>query len=157
MIHIREYDKYHETPGRYWGDVGAGVLPICEKTGRALVCLRSPYVNESGTWGVFGGKIDDIYELKHPERAALREFREESGADVKIELVPSFVFSSDDGKFKFHNYLGMVDDEFDTTATYEVSDSRWVTLNQLVDIEPKHFGLKKLIENDFDSIKKRLR
>lgn len=41
--------------GKFWGDVGAGVLALCEETKRFLVALRSKDVNEPGTWGPSAG------------------------------------------------------------------------------------------------------
>ena len=43
----------------FYGDKGAGILPICKKTGRILVAYRSLEVNEPHTWGIFGGKLDE--------------------------------------------------------------------------------------------------
>jgi hypothetical protein len=33
-------------PSHFWGSVGAGVLPVCPTTGRALISFRSAYVQE---------------------------------------------------------------------------------------------------------------
>ena len=43
----------------FWGKSAAGVLPLCPKTGRVLLTLRSQEVMEPGTWGIPGGRIMD--------------------------------------------------------------------------------------------------
>lgn len=41
--------------GKFWGNAGAGVILFAKDTGRVLLALRSPYVNEPNTWGTIGG------------------------------------------------------------------------------------------------------
>lgn len=124
----------------YWGDAGAGVLPIAASTGRILVGLRSGEVMEAGTWGDFGGKIEPGED---PAVAAEREFREETGYLGEIQLVPAYKFV--DIGFTYQNYIGLVEDEFVPTLTWEADDYMWVTPRQLKRLRSKHPGLKLLL------------
>jgi 8-oxo-dGTP pyrophosphatase MutT (NUDIX family) len=130
---------------KFWGNQGAGVLPICTTTGRILVGLRSRYVNEPNTWGLFGGAID---EAEQPARAAKRELAEELGYRGAIKLLPAYVFTSPGGGFKFFNFLGLVTDEFKARLDWETSRTQWLTWEGLQALSPKHFGLKGLLQHN---------
>lgn len=148
-----EYDVFQNKSGKdFWGDYGAGVLPICTSTGRLLVGLRSEYVNEPGTWGVFGGMIDDKKEQQNPELAAKREMREESGLDTDFDVIPAYVFKTDG--FKYYNFIGLVPDEFKAYLDWENEEAKWMTLSELKRLSPKHFGLEALLKNSNDIIEK---
>lgn len=162
MRHIRlyedynkrsKYDEFSNKSGEdFWGDVGAGILPVCTSTGRALVAYRSEYVNEPNTYGIWGGKLDD--GETDPVEAAKRELVEESGYNGKFEIVPAYVFNSPGGGFTYHNFIGVVDHEFKPTFDWETQSAKWVTYAELIRIKPKHFGLQLLIDNSSDIIKK---
>ena len=146
-----EYDTFQNSNGKaFWGDYGAGVLTICTSTGRILVALRSEYVNEPRTWGIFGGMIDDKREQNKPELAAKREMREETGLDSDFKVIPAYVYKTDG--FQYHNFIGLVDEEFKASLDWENEDSKWVTLAELKRLSPKHFGLEALIKNSMDII-----
>lgn len=136
---------------KFWGNLAAGVLPICLKTKRILLAFRSAYVNEPHTWGIFGGKLDEVQEEDDLTQVALREFREESDFNGEIELIPVFVFRKPN--FEYHNFLGLVNEEFEPSLDWETEDTKWVTLDELIKIYPKHFGLKALLNEDLDKIK----
>lgn len=139
----------------FWGDMGAGVMPIAKSTGRILVGLRSKYVNEPGTWGCFGGMVDDKDEERDPQMAAMREFEEEAGQEADVlEVVPAAVFRSQGGGFEYHNFVCVVKDEFEADLDFETEAAKWVTLDELVRLEDKHFGLEYLMDNSMDIIKK---
>jgi len=146
-----DYEIHTNTSGeKFWGDVGAGILPIAS-TGRVLVGLRSPYVNEPGTWGTFGGAVD---AGEDPAQAAKREVREELGFSGSVKLLPAYVFKSPGGGFKFYNYLGIVDNEFSPKLDWETSETKWVTFEELQSLRPQHFGLKSLLQNSGQLIRK---
>jgi len=161
MNHIKLYEDFNE--GKYdtfnnkddkpfWGDYGAGVLPICIDTGRILVALRSEYVNEPGTWGVFGGMIDNDTEKRNPEIAAKRELQEESGIKNDFKVVPAYKYRT--SGFKYYNFIGLVPKEYKPVLDWENEDSKWVTLDELKSLMPKHFGLEALVKNSIDLIEK---
>jgi len=128
----------------FWGNAGAGILPICVKTGRILVGFRSPSVNEPNTWGVFGGAIDDG---EQPATAARRELAEELGYRGKMLVKEAFVFTSPGGGFRYSNFLGLVDEEFKPRLDWENSKAKWITFKELESLRPKHFGLEALLKN----------
>lgn len=143
------YDNKHGA--RFWGDQGAGVLIICSKTERLLVAMRGEQVNEPNTWGIFGGKMD---EGETPHEAAERELVEESGYTGKFELIPAYIYIAPGNKFRYHNFIGIVEEEFQPEYDWETQYAEWMTLDELIKIEPKHFGLKKLLEKSMVLIKK---
>ncbi len=156
MIYLKRFEifgsgenaSYDNDAGEpFWGNKAAGVLPICSITKKILLDYRSKYVNEPNTYGVYGGKIDTDENI---EDAVRREFLEETEYDDNIELIPAFIFES--GTFKYYNYIGIIDDEFEPKMGWESEDYEWVTFDELLNIEQKHPGLKLLLE-DTESLK----
>lgn len=129
---------------KFWGNIAAGVLPICKNTKRILLNFRSRYVNEPHTYNLFGGKLDNDENI---EQTVRREFLEESGYDDDIELIPAFIFKSPGG-FKYHNFIGIIDEEFEPTLDWESEGHEWVTFDELLSIKPKHPGLKLLLKDE---------
>jgi 8-oxo-dGTP pyrophosphatase MutT (NUDIX family) len=148
----------------FWGKSAAGVLPLCKKTGRVLLTLRSQQVMEPGTWGIPGGRIEDgswkrdrdtgeMFQepVESPEDGAIREFREETFYTGRVWLVPLFVFQDRLSGFRFYNFLGLVSHEFpeaQVEESWEIEEARWVTLDEALEIEPKHFGLRALLADE---------
>jgi len=134
----------------YWGNRGAGVLAVAKDTGNILVGLRSAYVNEPGTWGTIGGKVDDDEDF---EAAALREFEEETGYSGPIELISGYKFV-DAQVFEYQNFIGVVPEEFDVGATtWETSSFAWMSYEEVTGLSPKHHGLEALLSFDATKIK----
>jgi len=130
--------------------VGAGVLPICKKTGRILVAYRGLRVNDPHTWCVFGGRLKE--ELNETEvECAKRELIEESGFSGNIKLIPSYIYNT--SGFEFYNFLGIVDEEFEPVLNWETEKSKWLNFEEFTKLQPKHFGLNSLIENGLEKIK----
>jgi 8-oxo-dGTP pyrophosphatase MutT (NUDIX family) len=156
MLRYNEFfearDYSNDSGADFWGNVGAGILPISKKTGRILIALRSDEVNEPGTWGIFGGRIDDPNN-ETPEEAAKRELYEESGhKDILLKMIPSYIYEIPG--FKYYNFIGIVKNEFNPILDWETEDYKWVTFDELNKIRPKHFGLEALLKNSFEEIKK---
>ena len=172
MISFRVFllEDYANKRGcRYWGDAGSGVLPFAQDTGRFGVSHRGTYVNEGGTFGIFGGGIfldqyglEDVEELINstiPQEHAKEELREETGYNGPVQLKEVYVFKDTrpgpKGKpcnFYYWNYVGIVPHEFpispeDASQWEEGGQSGWLTFEELMKIEPKHFGLKTLLDN----------
>lgn len=147
------FEEYTNSKGdRFWGDMGAGILPICTETGRILLAMRSPDVNEPNTWGIIGGALEE--GETDPLESAKRELKEESGYKGHFEVVPSYVYESPNKTFKYYNYIGLLEKEFKPKLDWETAYTEWMTLEQFMEAKPKHFGLKALIEKDLDLIKK---
>jgi 8-oxo-dGTP pyrophosphatase MutT (NUDIX family) len=99
---ISQKGEYHLGSGEnimFFGNRGAGVLVYCQNTNRFLLGLRSKFINEPGTWGTFGGKIEDD---ANPKEAALRELKEETDYSGPINLIHFDTFQS--GNFQFFNF-----------------------------------------------------
>jgi len=137
----------------FWGNIAGGVIPICTKTGRILLPYRSKYVNEPHTWGVWGGKIDeeDGQGESDIEDVVKREFMEEGGFDGNIELIPAFIFRTPNKTFTYYNFIGLLDHEHQPELDWETESYRWVTFQEMMNINPKHFGLQGVL-NDPKSI-----
>lgn len=137
----------------YWGSIGGGVLPICIKTKRILVGLRSSDIMEPHTWGIFGGKLDiDEGVNETIEQAVKRELKEETGYAGSISLKPAYIFKNKG--FEYHNFIGIVNDEFHPSLDWENDDAKWMTYEELINLKSKHFGLSALLKNSNDIIQR---
>jgi len=152
--------SYNNSSGdKFWGNVGAGVLVFCSKTKRFLIQKRGANVNEPNTWGVIGGAVQDKKNKKmltNPsqteiEKTAKEELKEETGYNGPLTLTPVFIFRTSNNSFSYHNFIGIVPSEFEINPElgneWESSRTMWVSPEELKEIEPKHFGLKKLIQD----------
>lgn len=141
----------------FWGKRGAGCLILAKSTNRILVPFRSVAVEQPNTWGTIGGAIDSDEE---PKDAVKREAMEECGYTGKIlKIVPLYVFKKavvTGGEFQYHNFLVVIPDEFTPALNWETEKFEWVTLDGLMDLQPKHFGLKDLLTHSMNDIKREI-
>jgi len=141
----------------FWGKRGAGCLILAKATNRILVPFRSVAVEQPNTWGTLGGAIDSDEE---PKDAVRREAGEECGYTGKIlKIVPLYVFKKavvTGGEFQYHNFLVVIPEEFTPSLNWETEKFEWVTLDGLMDLEPKHFGLKDLLTHSMNDIKREI-
>ena len=158
MKTYNNFVKEHMTSTGRWGNMGAGILPYCQKTRRFLLSFRSKYVLEPHTWGIWGGKVDEE-DMDNIKDAAVRELQEETRYNDEIFLLPSYVYQ--EKGFTYYNFIGIVREEFEPILDWEnendvieTEDYRWVTLDELLMIKPKHFGLNALIDNNWTQLKK---
>ena len=135
-----EYDNDSGAP--FWGNKGAGVLAFCTETGKFLLDHRSEYVNEPDTYNVYGGKLDE-HTGENLRHVVTREFYEETGYSGDIELIPLYVFKTKG--FEYHNFLGLIDHEFEPQNSWESQGHVWVTWDELLSFPNKHFGLSDLL------------
>lgn len=133
------YDALHKTG--FFGKRGAGCLAFARSTSRFLLMLRSQNVLESGTWGNCGGAVDE--NETNSMHAAERELREETGYGGDAELIPLLKFEK--GSFVYHNYLAIVEDEFNPRLSWEADDSEWCDFGEWP--SPLHFGMKALFSD----------
>jgi len=142
----------------FWGKRGAGCLIVSKATGKILVPFRSSEVQQPHTWGTLGGAID---ENEDPVTAVKREVEEEVGYSGKIlKIVPLYVFKKKvegGGEFHYHNFLVIVENEFEPKLNWETDYCKWVTIDELDSLEPKHFGLRELLRRSSDKIKMEIR
>lgn len=137
-----QYDnKFNST---FWGNMAAGCLPFAITTKRFLLCFRSKYVNEPHTYGLWGGKVDNDDNIISTIK---KELYEESGFNSNINLIPIFVYENAEKTFKYHNFIGIIKNEFTPILNWESDDYKWVTYNELLDITHKHPGLDLLLKD----------
>lgn len=129
---------------------GAGILCYARDTQKFLLGKRSKTVSNPGTWVSQGGGFEPGEQ--EPVFVALREFREESGyqgRDCSIKLFEILIYL--DKHFKFYNYIGLIDKQFEPSPTPEFSSEtdefKWFSFDEMCDIPNKHFGLKSLLVN----------
>jgi len=144
---VSQYEVHDNDAGEnFWGNVGAGVLPICITTKKILLAMRSAYVNEPNTWGVIGGKVDDEKSM-NIEKEVKRELKEESNYKGPIKLIPAYIFKAPSGSFTYYNFIGLIPDEFDLKTDWETKYFKWMTFDEMMKAKPKHFGLKTLLKD----------
>jgi len=132
----------------FWGRRAAGCIMFSQETGRILLAHRSEAVLEPGTWGTWGGAVD---QGETPMDAAYREAREECGlpAECILEMIPTFVFRHESG-FEYHNHIAVVGQEFAPQLSWETQGSLWITLDELhrnLPPEDLHPGLRMLLDS----------
>lgn len=146
------------TNDQFWGNKGAGVLVICPKTKRILMQMRGKFVNEPNTWGVVGGAIEGVpgEESIDEQSGAEKELREETGYKGPLKLLPAYIYKSPKGNFEYHNFIGIVPEEFELDAPaehqWETGFIKWMSFDEMMEEKSKfHFGLKALL-NDSKSL-----
>ena len=102
-------------------ELASGILPVCRNTGRICLAWRSRFVRDGDCWGTIGGAAPLTESLRD---SAVRELREETGYTGEIELQPAYAFI--EGSFQYHNFVGLVPDEFTLSPCTENS---WETLH----------------------------
>lgn len=125
----------------FWGKRGAGCLFQALDTGRICIAHRSDYVEQPGTWGIWGGAIDD---KETPESAVRREAMEESGYGGAMELLPMYIFRSPSG-FIYYNFLALVETEFRPRLDWENQGFKWTEFGKWP--KPLHPGAKLLLQD----------
>lgn len=133
---------------------GAGIIPVCKKTGKLLLQKRGRYISSPNLWGSWGGMGE---KGETPRQTALREFEEESGYTGSIlKMQHVFTDTKRDG-FKFYNYFVTVPKSFTpstigkktTDGDIEVQDYKWLTFDELKKFRGKlHPGIKKILRNN---------
>lgn len=116
----------------------AGILFVCPFTQRVLTILRSRDVVDPSCWCGVGGKIDGA---ESPEEAAIREAQEEIQFFGGVKLEPLLVYRTE--SLVFHNFMGIVYDEFKPILNWESDGYAWTSLDKLP--HPMHYGLTAVL------------
>lgn len=117
--------------GRETGE-GAGAIFYCPETENFLILKRSDEGDAGGTWcGLGGGRDNDDSGKPEPlHETVRREAWEEAQFDRRAACELRYIgcLKHPDG-FKFHNYLGIVPEEFTPVLNEEHSDYQWCRWN----------------------------
>lgn len=145
-----EHQKALQDTG-FWGRAGAGCIFIAKDTGRILLNHRSKYVEQPGTWGVWGGAIDSN---ESPIQAVKREAQEESGyTPDNSSIILIYVFHDQKSGFKYYNFIVLTPNEFKPNipidSQWETQGWEWVTFGDWP--SPLHFGVTSIL-NDTKSL-----
>lgn len=121
---------------------GAGIHILVKKDNKFLVLRRSLTDNsDPGGWDLPGGGIR--YREK-PLDAAKREAREEAGIDVSVTGIIDMWGKMFEGTWSIESLVAADYISGDVDLSKEHNEYKWVTKNELSDIEPKASNLKAL-------------
>ena len=154
------------TAGGNWGLCGAsGCIVIAKDTGRILVDQRGASVDGGASYGTYGGAIS--HPNQTPEDNAKEELGEETSYHGPIQFIKAFRYEDrhdeihDGTPWFYQNFIAIVPKEFNTTpkahAAWETYGGKWVTMDELEDLEPKHPGLEALIQHSIGIIRQHAR
>lgn len=110
---------------KYWGSKGSGIFFTNGQ--KVLLLKRSKKGDNSGTWGLPGGKVEEDESLID---AAKREAKEECG---NLEGSRFEDLNSDDGLHNWTTFFFRVDNLFKCKLSDEHTDYEWIDLNKLND------------------------
>jgi len=130
----------HETG--FWGRAAAGAIVAARQTGRVLIAHRAEGTLQAGTWGTWGGAVD---EGETPEQTVRRELSEEAGYSGTFNSTPLYVFEHSSG-FRYSNFLITVEHEFEPQLNWETQGFGWFIFGDWPD--PLHFGLENLFNDE---------
>jgi 8-oxo-dGTP pyrophosphatase MutT (NUDIX family) len=120
--------------------VSCGAIVYCKKTKRALFLLRN--IKQAGTWGLPGGKL---HNNELPLSGLIREVYEETQVSLSDnKVIPIETFTSENGKFVYHTFLIVVDDEFIPTLNHEHRGYCWVSITDYP--KPLHSGVFRTVK-----------
>jgi len=125
----------------FWGRRAAGCVLLAESSGRFLLPKRAPGTLQAGTWGTWGGAVDDD---ETPEDTVRRELSEEAGYQGQATLYRLYTFSHQSG-FTYHNFLAVIDKEFTPVINWETEVTDWFKFGHWP--EPLHFGFQAVLDD----------
>ena len=124
-------------------NVAAGALFYAASTRRFLFLLRNQTAH-ANTWGLVGGSA---LQGETPAQCLQRETLEELGYQPAVlKTVPLETYTSGDGKFQYHTYVCVVEQEFIPQLNNEHQGYCWCSLEFYP--RPLHPGLWSTIGID---------
>ena len=143
----------NNNPEGFHGNRGAGILFLTKNTNRFLVLKRSHKIHEPGTWSIPGGAFNP--EKESPKQCAKRECFEETGYDCKdvSDFIPAYVYVSPENTFRYYNFICLIPEEFEPQLNEESKSYRWLDLEELQELDNKHFGFEEFLNNESEQLK----
>ena len=146
-----------------WGTMGAGCLLLSTDSKKIGVAMRGKYVQSPNVLGTIGGAIDEprnkkLSDMTEAElvdiskKTVIKEVSEEVGYNGSLELIPLLISSTktrSGSNFIYYNYLAIVPTEFEPILNWENEALVWMTLDELLSIDPKklHRGVVALLSD----------
>ena len=116
----------------------AGGCIVAKDTHRILLQQRAIDGSFPRNWGFFGGKVEPEENVA---QALLRELREEIGKLPNIiKTIPISKFTSTNGKFTYHSFVVLVNEDFTPELNKESDGYCWVNIGKWP--KPLHPGAK---------------
>lgn len=117
------------------------VVAVLVDGGRFLVVRRGPEALAAGFWSPLSGRIEPG---ESQEEAVVREVHEEVGLDAR-PVAKVWQCASDDGGFRLHWWTAETDDTALELDRAEVSDARWVTPEEFLEMQPTFAGDREFV------------
>lgn len=112
-----------------------GALIYAKNTNRVLFLLRD--TSHNNTWGLVGGKCETDESILE---ALTREINEEINYEINdSKIIPLELFKSQDGKFEYHTFVCVIEEEFIPRLNHEHKGYCWCTIDSFP--KPLHPGL----------------
>ncbi|GGZ95351.1 NUDIX domain-containing protein [Streptomyces bluensis] len=110
------------------------IVAVLRRGDRVLVIERGPRARRSGYWAPLSGKVEP---RESQAEAVVREVREEVGLEV-TPLAKVWESETDDRQFRLHWWTADVGEAEGEVVMQpgEVSDARWVTVEEFLALEP---------------------
>jgi 8-oxo-dGTP pyrophosphatase MutT (NUDIX family) len=122
--------------------VCSGALFYTISTQRFLLMYRKNG-KRSNQWGIVGGTNEGV---ESPWEGLQREISEEIGFIPETKkIIPLETFISNNGKFEFHTYVCIIDNEFMPQLNDEHNGYAWVSFDNWP--KPLHQGLRNTLSS----------
>lgn len=108
------------------------IVAVLRRGDRLLVIERGPEARRSGYWAPLSGKVEPG---ESQAEALVREVREEVGLTVS-PLAKVWESETDDRRFRLHWWTADVAQGEIVMQPGEVSDARWVTVGEFLELRP---------------------
>ncbi|MDQ1020950.1 NUDIX domain-containing protein [Streptomyces afghaniensis] len=118
------------------------IVAVLRREGRVLAIRRGPRVARPGYWQPLSGKLEPG---ETQEQAVVREVREEVGLTV-VPLAKVWESETDDRLFRLHWWTARADTGEVVPDPEEVADTRWVTPQEFLALEPVFDGDREFFE-----------